>query len=63
MGIRRQLKAVHYLKVNVVAKMLIDPVLGMSELATSVHADRKEVSLDDGESTQVGQRGEKCQSD
>ena len=48
---------------NVVAKMLIDPVLGTSELASSVHADRKEVSLDDGESTQVGQRGEKCQSD
>ena len=43
--------------------MLLDPVLGKTELATSVHADGKEVSLDDGESTQVSQRGEKCQSD
>ena len=39
--------------------MLLDPALGKTELATSVHADRREVSLDDGESTQVGQRGEK----
>ena len=39
--------------------MLIDPVLDMLDLASSVHADKREVSLDDGESAHVGQRGEK----